>query len=105
MGHLVVIRVEDGKGIDVIALALRLGADRLCVLNGSKAEWKIRSRRRGMRIEEQAQGDAPIGDPAFRSGLQHILEYLLGRRVPERRRVSHASVEPLLRSLVACRRE
>ena len=101
MGNLVVIGVHDGKGIDVIALALRLGADRLALLNGGKAERKVRCRRRSMRVVEQAQRDAPIGDPAFGIGLEDILEYLLGRLVPERMLVAHAAIEASLRRLVA----
>ena len=49
--------------------------------------------------------DAPVGDPAFRIGLEHILEYLLGLPIPERMLVAHAAIEPPLRRLVARRRE
>jgi hypothetical protein len=98
---LVVIGVENGKGIDVITFALRLGTNRLSLLNGSKSERKIRCRRWSMRIIEQAQSDAPIGNPTFRIGLEDILKYLLGRLIPERVLVSHATIKPSLRSLVA----
>jgi hypothetical protein len=46
---LVVIGVENGKGIDVITFALRLRANRLSFLNGSKSERKIRCGRWGVR--------------------------------------------------------
>jgi hypothetical protein len=54
-----------------------------------------------MRIEEQAQRDSPIGDPAFRIGLEDIVKNLLGRLIPERVLVSHGTIEASLRRLVA----
>ena len=54
-----------------------------------------------MRIVEQAQRDPPIGNPASRIGLEDILENLLGSLVPERVLVSHATIKPPLRRLVA----
>ena len=64
MGDLVVISVEDIKGIDVITLPLRLGANGLAFLDGSKAQRKVRSGRRSMRIYEQTQTNAPVGNPS-----------------------------------------
>ena len=101
MGKLVVIGVHDGKGVDVIALALRLGADRLALLDRREAERKAGSRRRRMRVVEQAQRDAPIGNRALGIGLDGILEYRLGLLIPERMLVAHAAVEAPLRRLVA----
>jgi len=80
---LVVIDVHDGERVDVVALALRLGADGLGLLDGRKPEREIRRRRRAVRIVEQRQRDAPEGHAAFGIGLRDILEYLLGLAIPE----------------------
>jgi hypothetical protein len=50
-----------------------------------------------MRIVQQAERDAPIGDGAFRIGLERVLEELLRSPVPERVLVQHRLVEMLLR--------
>ena len=105
MGDLVVIGIEHQQRIDEIALAVGLGADRLRLLNGGQTERQIGCRRRGVRVVEQAERDAPIRDPAFRIGLERLLEYLLGFAIPERMLVSHGPVEPPLRRLVARRGE
>src|SRR5262249_44574323 len=57
--------VHDGERVDVVALALRLGADGLGLLDGRKPEREIRRRRRAVRIVEQRQRDAPEGHAAF----------------------------------------
>jgi hypothetical protein len=101
MRDLVVIGIEHQERIDKIALAFGLGADRLPLLDGVEAQREIGRGRRVMRVVEQAQRDAPIRDPAFRIGLEDLLEYLFGLAVPERMLVSHAAIEPSLRGLVA----
>jgi hypothetical protein len=54
-----------------------------------------------MRIVQQAQGNAPIGDRAFRIGLQPSLENLFCGPVPERMLITHPAIEAALRHLVA----
>ena len=105
MVDFVVIGVEDEEGVDVIALALRLCRKRLSFLKGGKAEREVGRGRRAVRIVQQAERDAPIGDGAVRIRLQDLLEDLLGRLVPERVLVAHRAVEPSLRRLVARCRE
>jgi hypothetical protein len=80
---LVVIDVHDGERVDIVALALRLGADGLGLLDGRKPEREIRRRRRAVRIVEQRQRDAPEGHAAFGIGLRDILEYFPGLAIPE----------------------
>jgi hypothetical protein len=80
---LVVVDVHDGERVDVVALALRLGADGLGLLYGRKPEREIRRWRRGVRIVEQRQRNAPEGHAAFGIGLRDILEYFLGLAIPE----------------------
>jgi hypothetical protein len=58
-----------------------------------------------MRIKEQAQSNTPVGNPALRIRLHHILKYLLRLTIPERVLVTHAPIEPPLRRVVAGRRE
>ena len=101
MRNLVVVGVEDHQRIDVIALALGARVDRLSLLQRSEAERQIGRRRRSMRVVEQAQRDPPIGDRASRIGFEDILENLFGGLVPERVLVSHATIKPPLRRLVA----
>src|SRR5262249_5071265 len=101
MGNFVIIRIEHQERIDEIALTLRLGTHGLGLLDRRKTEGKISRRRRIMRIVEHAQRNAPISDPAFWIGLEHFLENLLGFPIPERMLVSHATVKPPLRRLVA----
>src|SRR5262249_5221995 len=88
-----------------VALALRLGADGLGLLDGRKPKREVRRRRRAVGIVEQRQRDAPKGHAAFRIGLRDILEYFLGLAIPERMLVSHPSIEAALRGLVARRHE
>src|SRR5215475_15937192 len=54
-----------------------------------------------MRIVQQAQGNAPVGDRAFRIGLQRLLENLFRRPVPERVLIAHPAVKAALRHLIA----
>ena len=58
-----------------------------------------------MRIAEERQRDAPIGDGAVRIGLDGFLINLLRFGIPERVLITHATVKPPLRNLVAGRRE
>ena len=62
----VVVGIERGHRVDEVALALRLGADRLALLDRRQPERKVADRRRRVRIVEQAERNAPIGDPAVR---------------------------------------
>jgi hypothetical protein len=98
---LVVIDVHDGERVDIVALALRLGADRLGLFDGCKPEREIGSRRRCMRIVEQRHRNAPIGHAAFGVGFRDVLEYLLGLAIPERMLVAHRPIKAALRRLVA----
>src|SRR5262249_53027258 len=84
MIDLVKVGIERGQRIDEIALALSLCADRLALLDRRKAKRKIADRWRGVRIVEQAQRNAPIGDAAVRIGLEYLLEYFLRLTIPER---------------------
>ena len=70
----VIVGIERGHRIDEIALALRLRADRLALLDRRKAKRKIADRRRRVRIVEKAKRNAPIGDAAVRIGLEYLLE-------------------------------
>ena len=94
---LVVFGVHDRKRIDEAALALGLGADALSFGDRGRAFGKIFRRRRDVGIEQQAQRNAPIGNPAFGIGLQHVFENLLRCAVPERVLVQHGLVEEFLR--------
>src|SRR5512139_895394 len=60
----VIIGIKRGHRVDEITLALGLGASRLALLDRRKAKGKIANRRRRMRIVEEAQRNAPIGDAA-----------------------------------------
>ena len=73
----------------------------LRLLDRRQPERQVGDRRWRVRIVEQAERDAPIGDPAFRVGLQHLLEQLLRLPVPERMLVAHGAIETSLRNLVA----
>ncbi len=83
MPDFVVIDIHDGEGIDVVALALGLGADRLGFLDGRETERKVGRRYRAVRIVEQRERNAPMGDGAVSIGFQRLLEHLLGLPVPE----------------------
>ena len=52
MSGLVVVDIHDRQSVDVVALALRLGARGLRRLNGGKAERQVGRRRRVVRIVE-----------------------------------------------------
>src|SRR5262249_56907167 len=84
MIDVVEVGIERGHRIDEIALALRLRADRLALLDRRKAERKVAHRRRRVRIVEEAQRNAPIGDAAVRVGLEYLLEEFLRLAIPER---------------------
>ena len=101
MAELVVIDVHDGKGVDVVPLALGLGAGGFRFLDGGKPERQVGSRDREVRIVQERECDAPMGDGAVRVGLQSLLEDLLRRAVPERVLIAHRAVDPPLRDLVA----
>ena len=97
MIDLVIVGVHDGKRVDVVALALCLGADALALGDRGGAFGEILRRRRHVGIQQQAQRDAPIGDAACGIGLEHIFEYMLRRAVPERMLIQHRAIEELLR--------
>jgi hypothetical protein len=99
--HLVMIGVEDEQRIDVVALALRLGSHIFGFLQGREAGHEVVLRWCRVRVQQQAQRDAPVGDPALRISSQRFLEQLLARPVPERVLVAHGAVETALRRLVA----
>ena len=101
MIDLVVVGVENQQCVDVVALALRASAERLALLQRSKAEREIFGWRWSMRIVEQAERDAPIGDGALGIGLQRLLEDFLRLAIPERVLIAHRAIEPPLRDLVA----
>src|SRR5262249_14748833 len=97
--------IERGHLIDENALALRLRADRLALLDGRKAKRKVADGRRRVRIVEKAQRNAPIGDAAIRVGLEHLLEEFPRLAIPERMLVTHGTIKAPLRNLVAGRLE
>ena len=80
---LVVIGVHGAERIDVVALPLGLGADGFCLRQRGGTLGEVLCRGRNMGIPKQAERDTPIGDAALGIGLQHILEYVLRRAVPE----------------------
>ena len=73
----VVIGVHNRKRVDVVALTLRLGTDALPLGDRSGPFGEILRGRRDVRIQQHAQGNPPIGDAAFRIGLQDVLKNLL----------------------------
>jgi hypothetical protein len=101
MGGLIVIDIHQRHGVDVVALALRLGTRGFRCLNCSEAERQVGRWRRVMRIVEQPERNAPISDGAPRIGLERLLENFFGRLVPERVLVPHGAVKPSLPGLVA----
>jgi len=105
MIDLVEVGVERGHRADEIALALRLRADRLALLDRREAERKVADGRRRVRIVEKAQRNAPIGHAAIRIGLEHLLEEFLRLAIPERMLVSHGAIKAPLCNLVAGRLE
>ena len=58
-----------------------------------------------MRVAEQAEGDAPMGDGAVGIGFEGFPEDLLRRPVPERVLIAKRAVEAPLREFVARGRE
>ena len=80
VAELVVIGVHQHQRVDVVALALGLGAHLLGLLDGGEAGREVGPRDRAVRIVEQGQRDAPVRHGAGRIGLQHLLEDLLGGR-------------------------
>src|SRR5437667_8903148 len=93
MVDFVEVGIEGGHRIDEIALALRLRADRLALLDRREAERKVADGRRRVRIVEKAQRNAPIGHAAIRIGLEHLLEEFLRLAIPERMLVSHGALK------------
>ena len=93
----VVVGVHDCKRIDVVAFALRLGADALSLGDRGGAFGEIFRGRWTCGFNSKLKRNAPIGDPALGIGLQHILEDFLRRAVPERVLVQHCPVEEFLR--------
>jgi hypothetical protein len=100
-----VVRIEDEQGVDVVPLALRLGAERLALLQRRETEREVVLRRRDVRVHQGAERDAPVGDGAAGIGLERLAEDLRRLAVPERVLVAHGAVEPPLRRVVARRIE
>ena len=98
---LVMVGIHHGERVDVVALTLRLGADAFALRDGRGALGEILRRRRHVRVQEQAQRDAPMGDAAFGVGFECLLEGLLRCAIPERMLVQHRAVEVLLRFRLA----
>ncbi len=101
MAELVVVGVHQQQRVDVVALALGLGAHRLGLLDRGEAGREVGRRDRVMRIVEQRERDAPLRHGAGRIGLQRLLEDLLRVEVPERVLIAHGAIEAALRHLVA----
>ena len=101
VAELVVIGIHQHQRVDVVALALGLGADRLGLLDGREAGREVGPRDRVMRVVEQRERDAPLRHGAGRVGLQRLLEDLLRGEVPEGVLIAHPAVEAALRDLVA----
>ena len=105
MVDLVKVGVHDGQRIQIVALALGPGANALALGDHDGAIGEIFRRRGDVGIPEHAERDPPIGDAALGIGLQHVLEYVLRRAVPERVLIQHSLVEKLLRLRLAGRFE
>lgn len=101
MGKLVVVGIEGHQSVDIVALALGLGPNRLGLLQRGEPEDEIVLGRGNMRVEQQTERNSPIGDGAVGIGLDRLLEYLLGLPIPERVLVAHPAVEAPLRRFVA----
>ena len=98
---LVMVGVEHQQGIDVITFALRASSKCLGLLQRGKPERQILRRWRCMGVIEQAEGDTPIGDRALGVRLEHVLEDFLRLAIPERMLITHRTIEPPLRGLIA----
>ena len=97
------VGIHHGERVDVVALALRFGADALSLGDRGGALGEIFRRRRDVRIPQQAQRDAPIGDSAFRIGLEGSSKVCLRSVIPERMLVQHRAVEtPLCVRFARC---
>ena len=97
MVDLVVVGVHSAKRIDIIALALGLGVRAFALCKSGSSLREVFSGWGDVRIVQQAQSNAPIGDGAFRIGLQGVLKGLLRSPVPERVLIQHRLIELLLR--------
>jgi hypothetical protein len=83
MIDLVVVGVHGAQCREVVALALGLGADAFRFFQRGRTLGEVLRRRCGMRIPQQAERDAPIGDGALGIGLQRLLEGFLRGAIPE----------------------
>ena len=101
MAELVVVGVHQQERIDVVALALGLGAHCLGLLDRGETGCEVGLRDSIMRIIEEGQRDAPLGHGAGRVGLQNLLEDVLSGEVPIRVLIAHGPVEAALRRVVA----
>jgi hypothetical protein len=97
MVDLVVVGVHRVERFDIVALARRLRAQGFALCKRGSALREVFDGRGDVRIVEQAQRDAPIGNGALRIGLERVLEGFLRSPVPERVLVQHRLVEMLLR--------
>ena len=105
MIDLVVVHIHDGKRVDIVTLALRLGAGGFRLLDSGEAERQVRSGRWAVRIVEQRERHPPIRHAAFRVSLDDLLEDFLGGAIPKRVLIAHGAIEATLRHLVARRLE
>ncbi|MFZ0854971.1 MAG: hypothetical protein WAO08_37960 [Hyphomicrobiaceae bacterium] len=101
MAKLVVIGIHQQQGVDVVALAFRLGMHRLGLLDGGEAGCEVGLGNGVVRIVEQGQGDTPVGHGTGRVGLEDLFEDLFRREVPERVLIAHGPVKAALRHVIA----
>jgi hypothetical protein len=89
------VGVVGGDRLDVVALALGLGADAAALLDrgGRRRGGLRRGALSGERVVHQQGGDAPGGDGAARVVGQHLAERLLAGGVPERVQHRHGLLQ------------
>ncbi len=93
MVELVVIAEEGAEGLEIVALALRLGAERQALLDRGEAVLQHRGGRRRVRIAEPGKRQAPMRHRAGGVELQRLVERVDCRAMPERVLIGHAKIE------------
>ncbi len=101
MVDLVGVGVESEQRVDEVALARRLGADLLGLLERREAAREIFVWRGRVRVVEHRERNAPQRDGALRIGLQRVLEDGLRLAIPERMLVAHGAIKAPLCNLIA----
>ena len=96
MINLVVIGIEEGERVDVVALALGLRAEGLAGFDRCRAFGEVLCRRGHVGIFQGAQRDSPIGDAAFGVSLQRLFEGAPRSPIPEGVLIEHPTIEKLL---------